>query len=201
MKYIKICTSTALLSLALLAAVTSGSAVAKNCSTAGTGAACGAGHGNVYTGAGKATALNTTLTSGFITVTCTESHITFEVIFPPGIFVVGIHTTNCHDSSGNACTASASASSTNKWEGSTTATGSGNGTATISNVTGQFTCSGVTCKYKKASATTTVDGGEPAKITANVSLEKDEGSSFLCSSTATWTGSYTVTTPSSLWVE
>jgi len=39
------------------------------------------------------------------------------------------------------------------------------------------------------------------KVTAsNVALTKEEGSGFLCSNTATWEGTYNVTSPASLWL-
>jgi len=47
----------------------------------------------------------------------------------------------------------------------------------------------------------TLTGGTPATLDVNTtSLQKETGSDFLCASNGTWTGSYVVTSPSSLFI-
>jgi hypothetical protein len=105
----------------------------------------------------------------------------------------------CTDSFGGTCTADTSASAANKWPVTTTATKephNGSGTMTVSNITGKFSCPIGTCRYTASSASTGFTGGKPATITATkVTLNREEVSSFGCSATATWTGTYTQTTP------
>jgi hypothetical protein len=61
-------------------------------------------------------------------------------------------------------------------------------TEVIKGAGAKFTTCGVTCEYKAAEATVTIKGGEEATATlSEVPLEK-VGGSFLCSSTATWSG-------------
>ncbi len=66
----------------------------------------------------------------------------------------------------------------------------------------ELTCSGVTCIYgNNLIGEFLWEDGAPATIYANgLELEK-EGGSFLCSSTATWTATYTVTSPSPVYVK
>jgi len=45
-----------------------------------------------------------------------------------------------------------------------------------------------------------MEGGTPAKVTVNATLPLVSGSSFVCGSTASWSGGYTVTTPSTLFI-
>jgi len=209
MKYAKMLGLAALAALALMAFVGAGSASAKVCSTAGVGASCGAGHGNVYTGAVKASLTSgktAQLVSGFITVNCSESSATGEITNgETGAGNISSLTFGGCTSGLGACTAKTSASSVNKWPVTVTGEGTTSGKMVVKNVTGEFTCAGVTCKYVAAEAgkagEIVVAGGEPGEIKATkVVLTKEEGSSFLCSNTATWSGEYLISTPNSVFI-
>jgi hypothetical protein len=206
MKHLKILGLAAVAALALMAIGAGSASAAKVCSTAGTGAACTS---------GKVLAANTAidasgsaeLTSTFDNVKCTESTVAGKITNgETGTGDIESMTfTSCTDSFGSKCTANTNASAANPWSATTTATGGGSGTMTVNNVTGSFTCPvfgvNTTCIYSAASATTTVTGGEPAKVTASkVALTREAGSGGACSEKATWTGTYTVTSPTSLWL-
>src|SRR6188472_4056675 len=79
------------------------------------------------------------------------------------------------------------------------ALGEGNGTLTSSGATVEATRFGVTCRYATSNTDIgTLTSGEPATMDINASIPFHSGS-FLCGSGATsWTGSYKVTTPTSL---
>jgi len=74
-------------------------------------------------------------------------------------------------------------------------------------MTWSFTCTylglPVTCRYKTSNAQITVDGSdtEPKATAKNVLLEKEEGNESVCGSKLDWTGTYNITTPSSLFIE
>jgi len=62
---------------------------------------------------------------------------------------------------------------------------------------------GVHCVYGTGSAGTrlgTLTGEIPARVTISAALPLLEGSAFACGSTGTWSGSYTVTKPGTLFV-
>ncbi|HYH54078.1 MAG TPA: hypothetical protein VD761_08100 [Solirubrobacterales bacterium] len=61
---------------------------------------------------------------------------------------------------------------------------------------------GVSCVYGTGAGTTigTATGGNPATIAVSASLPKISGG-FLCASPASWTGSYTVTSPKPLIID
>jgi hypothetical protein len=212
MKYAKMIGLAALAVLALMAVVAaSASANAKVCSTEGTGTACKAGHGKVYKGAvsshltaGKSAILE----SGFIKVTCTESSAGGEITNgETGTGKITSLTFGSCSSGLGACTAKTTASAGNPWPATVTTDTPGventNGLMDVSNVTGEFTCAGVTCKYISNSASATVDGSDtnPEITASKVALTREEGSSGLCSATATWSGEYQITTPKTLFVE
>lgn len=221
MKYLKILAFAALAAMALMAVAASSASAAKVCSTAGTGAACGAGHGNVYTGpiVGKNVGnviLEVTNGSGSVinTVTCTESEAAGEVT--NGETGAGKLTKQTFKScTSNVCgttTASTTASTTNPWASAVRTeiegTENTNGIMTVEGVTGSFTCTfigiPVTCKYKAAKAEVKVDGSDTEpKITASkVALELEEGGNeTVCGKKGDWTGTYKITTPSSLFIE
>lgn len=206
--------------LALTALIGASTASAAVCSTTGAGVACTS---------GKAVAEGTTivakiegvvtLTSGFINVTCAESEVNLVVGADTGGGVTHGKVTkltfaDCHSNANNttnSCTASTTASTATPWNGTATATGAGNGKLDVSGVTGSFTCnafgSNTKCNYSRP----TVGAGTPPELVftggegailhaSNVTLEKEEGSSILCSGTATWEGKYKVTSPASLWL-
>jgi hypothetical protein len=215
MKHAKMLGLMAVAALAVMAFVGVSSASAKVCSTAGLGASCGAGHGNELTtqgvtllSEGHATkAREVKLTSGFITVSC-DSHIEVTVTHEV-IDLTSLTFTNCTSSLGECTSASANATKAAPYAVTTAATGGGNGTMTVkaSPITGQFTCAGITCKYTTpeaggANGSLTVTGSDtaPKVVAAGISLTKEEGSSGFCSSTATWEGPYTMTSPTSGWI-
>ncbi|HET7417883.1 MAG TPA: hypothetical protein VFJ61_09695 [Solirubrobacterales bacterium] len=161
--------------------------------------------GNTY---GKGTAIKTqlvpgtksTMSSGFVTVTCTESTMSGKTTSEGGAGAVtgSIGTVtwkNCTSGLGS-CTASAL---NTPWPAEVTGSG-GNGTMTVSKPGGKFTCGGTTCEYEGSKASVSVSGGNPARAKAsNVSFSKI-GGSFLCSSTASWTAEYEVTSPNPLFI-
>jgi hypothetical protein len=111
----------------------------------------------------------------------------------------------CTDSFGGACTADTSASSTNKWPitATTTTAGvhNGNGVLHLGNITTKFSCPIGTCRYTASTATLHISGGETATITGTkVPHTREEVSTFGCSAGLTWSGTYEVTSPDSLWV-
>jgi hypothetical protein len=215
MKHGKMLSLLAAAALAVMAFVgVSDAAAAKICSTVGSGSACAAGHGNQLTtqslSASQATTRGIKLTSGFITVEC-DSSISSSVAHEEGKGVITSLTfTNCTSSLGACASASANASISKPYAVTTNATGAGNGemTVTANPITGEFTCAGVTCKYTATKAgggngVLAVTGSDtaPTVVASGIGLTKEEGSSGFCSSTATWEGTYNVTTPNSLWIE
>ena len=219
MKYPKMLGLAALAAMAVMAFIGAGTASAKICSTAGVGAGCGVGHGSVYTGPIHATleaGEKAVLTSGFITVSCTESTVHGEITSGEETkgFLDAVTFGGCTANTGGACTANTSASAANHWPAKAFhGAKAPNGNLTVTNVTGSFTCtvfgSPVTCRYtasdagggKEGKDEIIVTGGEPATINAiTVALTKEEVSGGLCSNTATWSAKYWLTTPSSLFI-
>jgi len=221
MKYLKIIGLVALAAMALTAVIASSASAATVCSTSGTGGACGAGHGNVYKGSivGKNSG-NVVLTvtnaegKAINTVTCTSSEAAGEIT--NGETGAGKLTkmtfSSCNSNVCGTVTVTTSASTTNPWASSVTTEVAGvqntNGTMTTEGVTGSFTCSffgfPVTCRYKTAKAETKVTGSdtEPKMVANNVPLELEEGgNATVCGTKSDWTGTYTLTTPSSLFIE
>lgn len=140
---------------------------------------------------------NSTMSSGFVTINCTSSSINGKTTSAgggTGVAVAGEITSvswkNCTSGLGS-CTASALFT---PWAAEVTGSG-GSGTMSVANAGGKFTCGGTTCEYKASKASVSVTGGSPAIIKASgVSFSK-VGGGFFCSSTATWSGEYEVTTP------
>jgi hypothetical protein len=208
MKYAKMLGLAALAALAVMAVVGAGTASAKVCSTTGTGTACAGSHGKVETGNIEASlnAGTATLVSGFVTVNCSESTAAGALAgggsSPATGTLTSLTFSKCETSGGSACTAGTNASGANAWPVTITTGAAPNGTMTVGKVTGEFTCLGTTCKYTAEPAGSkgeiVVKGGEPALIEAKaVALTKETGSGFLCSGTATWSGTYKITTPAS----
>jgi hypothetical protein len=211
MKYVKMMGLAALAALALTAVIGAGTASAKICSTEGTGEACGGTHGKVYTGEIHAVnETNAVLTSGFITVTCTTSTIQGTVTgATTSGNITAVTFSGCSANTGGTCTAKTTASEANKYPAKAFhGAAAPNANMTVTNVTGEFTCtvfgSTVVCKYTATDAgganEILIKGSDtaPTVEATSVKLTKDEGSSGLCSSTATWTAKYSVTTPKSL---
>lgn len=142
------------------------------------------------------------MASGFVTIECTSSTMSGKTTSDgggAGVAVSGeissVTWKNCTSNLGS-CTASALKT---PWSASVTGSG-GSGTMTVSNAAGKFTCGGVTCEYEAKSASVSATGGNPAMIKASgVSFSKI-GGSFLCSSSATWTSEYEVTSPKPLFL-
>lgn len=161
--------------------------------------------GNTY---GKGTAIKaqlvagttSTMTSGFVNISCTESTISGKTTSEGGAGAVtgtisSVTWKGCTSGLG-ACTASAL---NTPWSAEVTGSG-GNGTMSISGAGGKFTCGGVTCEYSASKASVSVSGGNPATIKAsNISFSKI-GGGFLCSSTAAWSGTYEATAPKPLFI-
>jgi hypothetical protein len=161
--------------------------------------------GNTY---GKGTGIKAQLvagtksvmSSGFVTISCTESTITGKTTNEGGAGAVtgsisSVTWKNCTSNLG-ACTASAL---NTPWAAEVTGSG-GNGTMSISGAGGKFTCGGTTCEYSASKASVSVTGGNPATIKAsNISFTKI-GGGFFCSSTASWSGTYEATAPNPLFI-
>jgi len=217
MKHLKILGLAAVAALALMAAVGAATASANAilCSTTGTivNAKC--------TAAGTKQLPDTPteidaslkagtvaeLTSTFDNVKCTTS--TVKGTLTSGSTGTGniesMTFSGCTDSFGGNCTADTSATAANKWPVTATTTTAGvhdgNGQMHVSNITGKFICPIGTCRYKAETATPHITGGDPAHITATkIVLNREEVSTFGCSATATWSATYVVTHPASLWV-
>jgi hypothetical protein len=218
MKYLKIIGLAALAAMALMAVVAaSASANAKVCSTTGTGAECGAGHGKVYKGAIVAknvgnVILKVTNSSGSTinTVTCTSSEAGGEIT--NGETGTGnINKLTFSSCTSNICGAvhATSNAATAKWAATATTEKAGtvntNGLMHVTNPTGTFSCTflgiNVSCHYTAATATVGVDGGHDPLITAQgVTLTGSGSNASVCGTSAHWTGTYTVSTPASLFV-
>jgi len=208
--------------LALGALVGAGSAAAsaRVCSTSGTGEACAGSHGKIYSGPIKATLTATTNTtevhamfqSNFTTTTCTGSTMEGEVTY--GTAGTGVVTSltfsGCRSSgsSTNNCTFDSNASTTTPWPATWTASGKsdGNGSMDVSNITLHYACvifgSTVNCYYTAASVNFDVFGSDttPTIEATAVPLVRESPSSSFCSEKATWTGRYSIETPSSLFL-
>jgi hypothetical protein len=207
MKHLKMLGIAAVAALALMAVVGSATASAKICSSSGTGTSCGASDGNEFTGAFSATATNATLTSGFVTVSCTDSVASGNILNSStgAGNITGLTFSGCSNNLGGGCEASTTASSGAPWTAGVAHTTGTNGTLTVSNVQGEFTCTifggPVKCIYAATTAKAEVVGGTPATVKATkVALAKQAGSNALCSTEGTWSGTYTVTSPASLFI-
>ncbi len=231
MKYVKMFALAAVAVTALVAvAASSASASAKVCSTATTAhtptTACTAGHGWVYQGkisaklkTGTNAVLKATTGGGFVTstVTCTGSESEGEVTNGTTgtgkltkLTFTGCSSSSCSGAGG--VTASSTASAATPWAATATTTipgtENGNGIMDVSNATGQFTCDTgifghVTCKYEVSTAQPHVTGSdtEPLIVANAIILTTEPNQNSLCGAHASWTATYKVTTPSSLWVE
>jgi hypothetical protein len=199
MRYLKMLGLCLAAALALSALLGAGTASATKLCSVNT-APCPA--GNTY---GKGTAIKAQLvpgttsvvSSGFVTVVCTESTMTGKTTSDgggTGVPVTGsissVTWKGCKTTSGSACTASAL---NTPWGASLSGSG-GSGTMTVTGAAGKFTCS-VTCEYEAKSASVSVSGGNPATIKANSVGFSRIGGSFLCSSSASWSAEYEVTSP------
>ena len=76
-----------------------------------------------------------------------------------------------------------------------------NGTVTSEGAEVTVETGGISCTYGTPTATSigTLSGGSPAKLNASAALTRVAGS-FLCANPASWTATYTVTSPNPLYV-
>lgn len=140
-------------------------------------------------------------TSGNTLVTCTEStvHGTTSNTGGTGAAVTGNIGALTWGSASTPCT-----QTTDTLTNGSLSVEAGAGTnGTLSGSTSKVTVSifGVSCAYGTGAGTTlgTVTGGNPATVSINAVINKQEGG-FLCPSTTKWTGSYTVTAPKPLYI-
>jgi len=221
MKYLKLIGLTALAALALTAIMATSASAAIVCSTTGTGAACGAGHGKVYTGSivsknSGNVVFSVTNAEGKVinTITSTTSELAGEVTNGDTgvgkitkLTLTGVTASIC-----TSVSATSSASTTNPWPLSVTTEVGGsqntNGTMTIEHFTWTFSCDflgfSVTCKYARPKVQVKVAGSdtEPTIIASNVLAELESGNNAaVCGLKADWTGTYKITTPASLFIE
>lgn len=141
-----------------------------------------------------------TMSSGFVNITCTESTISGKTTSSGG---AGAVTGSISSVTWKGCTSALGSCTTSAlntpWPAEVTGSG-GNGTMSISGAGGKFTCGGTTCEYSTSKASVSVSGGNPATIKAsNISFSKI-GGGFLCSSTASWSGTYEATAPKPLFI-
>lgn len=219
MKYLKIIGLAALADMALATLAASSASAAKICSTAGTGTACGTGHGAVYNGplVGKNSGnvvFKWTNTKGEVTntVTATGSEIAGEVTSgETGVgkitkmVVSGVSSTLC-----SSVTLATSASTANPWPfavATELATENTNGIISWEGTTWTYSCTylglPVTCKYRAAKLEGKLDGSDTApKLTiSQATLEKEEGNETVCGAKEDFTATYNITTPTSLFIE
>jgi hypothetical protein len=217
MKHLEMLCLASLAALALTAVLGVDSASAKICSGAGNSFACEGSHGKVY--AGPITASLATgeaeLHTDFIIIRCPKSHLSGKIAngetgtgtiesltFGPG----------CISSSGQKCTVTTTATAAMPWHAVVVPTaGATQGTMKVKPVKGSFTCEAnsffphVTCNYEAtevgAAGEIIVTGGAPATMmVTTVPLKKGLGSSASCTEPAKWSGHYTISTPSSLYI-
>jgi hypothetical protein len=201
---------------ALMAAMaTSASASAKICSTAGTGEACQAGHGKVYTGAisGSLSVGSNAVFTASVTITCKKSTTSGSI--SSGVSGTGSITSltfsECSSGIFGACTFTTTASAANPYPATATTDGtstSTNGWLDLSKVTLSFTCAGSTCKWEKGSSNNeiTIDGSDTttAKLTLSMSTTLEPNQPGFCGaadSNMTWEATYTIATPDTVIVE
>jgi hypothetical protein len=219
MKYAKMMGLAVLAITAFMAiSVASASAKGQVCSTAGTGTACAGTHGKQYTGKIVASNIGNVVLHTYSdaahtvnknTTTCTSSVAEGEVT--NGATGTGKITkqtfAGCSSEAcpGSPVDASTTATTAAPWPATATTGSGGNGTMDVTDPTGTFTCTifgfPFSCGFTTAKAEVTVDGShtEP-RLTANVTMIRHVGSVELCGTGARWTGTYKVTTPTSLWI-
>jgi hypothetical protein len=150
-----------------------------------------------YTGSFLATVEGTNLfQAGFAHITCTTSTI--------GGTVTTNNTTRASGPVTTIDTSGCNATVITLKHGSLEFISNGGGKGTVRGTGSEVTVStlGVSCVYGTGAGTTlgTVTGGNPATIAINASLPKISGG-FLCATPASWTGSYTVTSPKPLIID
>lgn len=165
-----------------------------------TGSATGPLYSGAVTGTNVGNVVLTT-SSGFGTVTCTDSTLTGSVTSSGSATISGATWTNsggnCTNNLGQSCS---TAAQNLNWTGSITYNGgSPDGFMTVSGspyAGAKVVCGSTTCFYGASSVTVSLNnptGGTGSRAVANVSLAKQSGSSFVCASSATWTATYSLT--------
>ena len=188
-------------SFALAASVGASGAAAKVCSTDGKGASCGTGHGAEWTGQFQFESTSIEFEFGAMKVTCTGSTGTGEVTKSEtgAGKLTSLTFSGCKDQNGVSCTASSSITEGTPAEFTIKATETPTeGFIDVNSITTTWSCIFFTCKYVSKPADLFVLGGEPARVFANKVPETLE--SGPCSSTATLTGLYKITKPTSLFI-
>jgi hypothetical protein len=187
-------------SLAIAAAIATPGASAKVCSTEGTGASCGTGHGNEWKGQLKFESTSVEFEFGAMKVTCTGSVGTGEVTKSEtgAGKLTSLTFSGCKDQSGASCTASSSPTEGEPAEFTVKPTTKTEGFIEVTSITTTWSCIFFTCKYVSKPADLFVFGGETALVFADKIPETLE--SGFCSSNATLTGLYKVTKPDSLFI-
>jgi hypothetical protein len=217
MKYVKMLGLAALAAMAVMAVgAASASASAKVCSTTSVGGvACKAGHGTVYKGkiVAKVNATGAVLTAtnpDNTTVKCTES--TAEGEITNGETGTGkITKLTFGTCSSSFCFGTMTATSPAGWPATATTTIPGtentNGImdVTINGFAGKFSCTfpETVCEYSAAVPQLHVTGSDNAPVitATNIKLTKIAGPEFTCGKEGDWSGTYNVSTPSSLFIE
>jgi hypothetical protein len=152
--------------------------------------------GTTYTGSIVATSTNSELDGAFVTVKCGHSEAKGGVESHGGETVGGkvssLTFTSCNYTT------------TVKQAG--TVTVHRNGTLTSSGAEVSIATSVGTCVFTTGSSGPKTDignllEGEPPIYAISSAKIPRTGGNFLCGSSGTWTGSYTITTPSSLWID
>jgi hypothetical protein len=187
MKHLKLIGVAAIAAMALMAFASTASATVTSPS------------GTEYTGEVKSTASSSLLLeAGFAEITCTESTVAGKITTNDATIASGAITTLSYSNCGSATVDTLA-------NGSLEIVSAGSGKGTVKGYNSQVTTSifGTSCVYGTAAGGTTlgtVVGGTPAKMTISASLPKISGG-FLCANPAKWSGSYTVTTPSTLLID
>jgi hypothetical protein len=144
------------------------------------------------------------LTSGFAVIKCKESTISGKTTSAGGGPEVPV-TGKIESASWGSCTCNLGGTVTTAaenlpWSIEVTGKETKDGTMTVKSPKGSFTCAGEKCIYSTTSASFELKGGTPANALVSITLSRNAGSGFLCSSTATWKATYTIQKPNPLWV-
>lgn len=191
----------------LLWAIGTEAALGKVCSGAGTGASCGVGHGNVYTGPLKAEGGRFDFGLSNLAVSCSGSALEGEITKGEtgAAKVTSMKFGACFASFGAECAVTTTASSSAPWPLAISVSTAPNGTAILEGFTVTMQCGAIACRYSTkimgASGELVVKGGEKARLQfSQPTISKEEPSNVSCGSLTKIAGEYLITTPSSLYV-
>ena len=153
--------------------------------------------GTTYTSTIKATSTESSLDGAFVTVTCAHSAVEGKVESHGAASTAGGKISSLTFSSCNYPTTVKKAGSLEIH-----GLGGGNGTLTSTGAEIEIATSVGTCIFTtSATDVGTLTGGTTAKLDIASAKIPRTGGNFLCGSTGTWTGSYTVNTPDTLLVD